>query len=516
MFSISSCRYLRLRTASKRLLRVGRGYQEQFTPAPNGYGAMSQEETTLVVRFPQGEQFYSSTWELLVLLPEGESWRVPLTRITTRIGSPGQSAHLELEGAPRLQLSWMDSRLVLWVDPKDGEVLVNGQPKQSGGLEVNDEIRWDNGRIQVLDRSQLLLATLECYSSPYLARIWSMDGEPTRIGRRGQRHNQVELDHPTISREHATIFWGARGAVIRSDTSKSVVAVEGRLVASGSEADLLDGVTLQLGELTFRFRTLKEPEARLRGPKLNVHSLGVLQVFRGQETLTEKSWRTNNVRWLLARVALDWGRPVPTDLLLELFWPDLPVASSKNNLNFSLSTLRAALRSAAHPEVDYFIRTRNTLQLHPDLLGEHDYQLFQEALMSARQSNPAAACNYWKKALQLYRGPYLEGCFMDWAQELRQRAHADVLEGGRTLLGYFQSIQDWESVVAVAPQLLQWDPCCQTSSGHLMRAQTERGNPHEAFRVYESCVQNLDRELGVGPGPEVKEAYDLALSRFPE
>ncbi|MBN9417251.1 MAG: FHA domain-containing protein [Candidatus Eremiobacteraeota bacterium] len=324
------------------------------------------------------------------------------------------------------------------------------------------------------------------------------------------------LDHPTISREHATIFWNARGAVIRCDTSKSVVAVEGRPVACGSEVDLVDGVLLQLGELTFRFRMLKEPDARLRGPKLNIHSLGVLQVLRGQETIPEKSWRTNNVRWLLARVALDWGRPVPTDLLLELFWPDLPVASSKNNLNFSLSTLRAVLRSSAHPEVDYFIRTRNTLQLHPDLLGEHDYLLLQEALMSARQLHPGAACNYWKKALQLYRGPYLDGCFMDWAQEVRQRTHADVLEGGRALLGHLHSIQDWEAIVAVAPQVLGLDACCQASSAQWMRAQIERGNPHEAFRIYETCVQNLDRELGVGPGPEVKETYDLALSRFPE
>ena len=477
---------------------------------------MSQEDTTQVVRLPEGEQFYPSTWELLVILPGGESWRVPLTRITTRVGSIGQSAHLEVDGAPRLQLTWMEGQLILWANPKDGEILVNGQPRPGGSLEVNDEVRWGDTRIQVLDRTQLLLATLECYSSPYLARIWPMDGEPTPIGRRGQRHNRVDLDHPTISREHATIFWAARGALIRCDTSKSVVAVEGRPVACGAEVDLVDGNTLQLGELTFRFRMLKEPDARLRGPKLNIHSLGVLQVFRGQETVTEKSWRTNNVRWLLARVALDWGRPVPTDLLLELFWPGMQVASSKNNLNFSLSTLRTALRSPAHPEVDYFIRTRNTLQLHPDLLGEHDYLLLQETLMSARQLNSAAACNYWRKALQLYRGPYLEGCFMDWAQELRQRAHSDVLEGGRTVLGHLQESRDWESIVAVAPQVLQLDPCCQASTAQFMQAQIERGNPHEAFRIYESCVQNLDRELGVGPGPEVKDAYDLALSRFPE
>lgn len=478
---------------------------------------MSSGETTDSFHLPPAGDYYATSWELLML--EGSSAaRLPLTRVTTTLG-PSQGRHnLERPDAPVVKLSWVENQLLFWVSTSSRDFLVNGNPRRTGVLEIHDELEWAGLRLKVVDRSQTLKATLECFSSPFLARIWPIDGESTCLGRPGRRSNQVELDHPTISREHATIFWRSQGAVIQSDTERSLLAVEGRTLSFGEQADLVDGALLQLGELTFRFRLLREPEPQLRGPRLNVRSLGNFLVCCGQTAISEKSWRTSNVRWLMARLAVDWGRPVPTDLLLELFWPDMTVHNSRNNLNYSLSTLRSALRSEEFPEVDYFLRTRNTLQLHPDLLGEHDLQLVQDALAHARQlssqSRDALAAGYTQKALQLYQGAYLEGCFQDWALTIRKRLETELMECGRALLQHYSLSQQWSSLLEAGARLLELDPCCQTCCSLCMGAQVARGCPQEAFRLYERILQNLDRELGVGPGPELKAAHSAALTQF--
>lgn len=476
-----------------------------------------KDESTEQVLYPEGEEYVSTSLELFVCEASGASWRVPLTRRSTRIAGPGHQAHLELPGSVYLKVSWMEQQLVFWSDPRGGATLVNGKPGRAGILNVGDSVSWEGYSVQVVDRAHQLRATLECVSSPFLARIWPIDEEATLIGRRGLRQNHVELEHPTISRRHATIFWQGSDARIQTDTQTSLVVVEGRNLPHPEIAPLLDGSNLQLGELTFRFRLLKELDPRLRGPRLNVYSLGVLRVERGQEPVAEKSWRTANVRWLMARLALDWGRPVSSDVLLALFWPGMPEASAKNNLNFCLSTLRSVLRSDAFPQVDYFLRSRSTIQIAPDLLGDHDYQELQETLSNARQlTSGERALVYWKRALDQYRGEYLEGCFMEWAQQVRQRLHQDVLEVGRLCLDHCLKHQDWASVVQYGPAVLRLDPCCQASSAALMRAQIERGNAHEAFRVYEACVQALERELGVPAGPELRAVHELALGRFPD
>lgn len=105
---------------------------------------------------------------------------------------------------------------------------------------------------------------------------------------------------------------------------------------------------------------------------------------------------------------------------------------------------------------------------------------------------------------------------MEWALQTRTRLQNEVLEVGRLLLRYAFDRKDWNTVADYAPQVLRIDPCCQSSAAFLMRAQVERGNPHEAFRIYEACLLNLDRELGVSAGLELKAAYELALNRFPD
>ena len=427
---------------------------------------MSGDEATVATSLSHEGDFIKSTWEV------------------THTGRDGQVSHFPVY------------RTVVTVEPVRF-TLIKGQlhfvssvalmhrraPVFEGVLQVGETLAWAGGVLTLQDRSGEVRGSLECYTEPFYSRIWTINSKVTHIGRPGKRFNEVEIDHPTVSREHAVLDW----PVLRSD---SATLVDGHPVGEGLE--LSDGALVQLGDLLFQFRLLAEP-----GPqsmRLNVNSLGSFQARLGSELITEKSWRTQAVRWMLARLALEWGRPVPVDVLLEQFWPDMPEEKSRNNLNYTISTLRQILRNSEGP--DPLLRATGSLQLRPDFLGEHDVVNLQQAL---KRENFAGA-------LDLY-ATYLPGCYLDWAEGMRTHLEQQTLQGGLRLLERSLQESDFTAVLTYGPKLLQIDPTCQQTGLAMLRAH----HPAEAVRFYERFRETLQTELGLPPIPELTAVYEQAL-----
>ena len=69
-----------------------------------------------------------------------------------------------------------------------------------------------------------------------------------------------------------------------------------------------------------------------------------------------------------------------------------------------------------------------------------------------------------------YEGPYLEGCYQDWASQARELTEMEALSAGRSLLTLYIEREEWSSIMEVAPRVLRWDNCCQVSYLALMQA----------------------------------------------
>ncbi|MEW6282095.1 MAG: response regulator, partial [Candidatus Eremiobacterota bacterium] len=102
-------------------------------------------------------------------------------------------------------------------------------------------------------------------------------------------------------------------------------------------------------------------------PVLRIFSLGPLEVYRGQDRVSDKSWRSQKGRWVFAYLAAHKGLAVSEDALVDAFWPD-DFEKGKRNLYWYSSILRACLRPEGWPDdLDYILRTAGCLQLNPDL-----------------------------------------------------------------------------------------------------------------------------------------------------
>lgn len=231
--------------------------------------------------------------------------------------------------------------------------------------------------------------------------------------------------------------------------------------------------------------------------------MGPLEVYNGDERVQEGDWKTQKVKYLFARLAVNRGLPVPEDQLIESFWPD-DVEKGKRNLYWSTSVLRKILRSP--DSVDPVIRKGGNLSLNPDIPRWHDYEELDD-LVSGQPSEPER----FRRVLELYRGPYLEGCYLDWAVEIRNRLEkqvGDILAG---LADWAHQREQHQECLEFARRLLEVDPYRQEAHLWVMQSCLALGRPEEAVRQFNSCSKVLKRDLGMEPSIKLLEFHQRAL-----
>ncbi len=206
-------------------------------------------------------------------------------------------------------------------------------------------------------------------------------------------------------------------------------------------------------------------------------------------------------RALFAFLLLHANEVVSADRLAEALWPEEIPKTAAKAIQVYVSALRKAFGSARH-----VLETRApgyVLRVAP---GELDLHLFEELLARARGEEPAPRAATLRAALSLWRdAPLADFAYDPFVQteaarleELRQlaleeRIEADLeLGGGRELIGELQAL--------VAERPLQERP-----RALLMRALYRAGRQSDALDVFREGRRLLDEELGLEPGPELRE-----------
>ncbi|GAB3138969.1 BTAD domain-containing putative transcriptional regulator [Amycolatopsis stemonae] len=216
-------------------------------------------------------------------------------------------------------------------------------------------------------------------------------------------------------------------------------------------------------------------------------------------------------RTLLALLALEAGRFVPAERLIDGMYGDHPPDGAANALQSQVSRLRVALKDLAPVE---FTAAGYRLVVEP---GEVDVLAFERLVREGRSllkdGGHARAASTLGEALALWRG----AAFTDLAGapfavvqatrlgELRAEAVDDLVEA-RLALGQA------DDVVAGLRETVAAHPLRERPRAQLVRALAAAGRPADALAAFEDARRTLADELGADPGPELAEAH-LAVLR---
>jgi DNA-binding SARP family transcriptional activator/TolB-like protein len=223
-----------------------------------------------------------------------------------------------------------------------------------------------------------------------------------------------------------------------------------------------------------------------------VRTLGGAHVEGPARPVAGRAAHPRRIALLVLLASSRSGSPT-REKLAGYLWPEYRSREARRNLNEALHQLRKELGKHA------ILSAGHELSLNPEVVAS-DVGAFEAAL----------GAGDWRRAAELYRGPFLDGFYVEdappfqqWAETERDRlarAYADALE---RLAGAAEAAGDPEEAARWWRRASAHDPCSSRVALRLMRALEAAGDRVSAIRHAEAHEAALREELDIEPDAEV-------------
>ncbi|WP_210481547.1 BTAD domain-containing putative transcriptional regulator [Naasia sp. SYSU D00948] len=224
-------------------------------------------------------------------------------------------------------------------------------------------------------------------------------------------------------------------------------------------------------------------------------------------------------RAVLAVLLLSRGRVVPTDRLVAAVWGENPPTSVSASLQAYISNLRRILRderTAASPIV------RRSPGYLLDIPDEHvDVAAFLRGADAARAAVEArdwpAAVDAARTALEFWRGGLLEDLRdEEWVKRESHRLDERRSETRENLVTGLLGCGRLAEAVVEAQRLRSAEPLRERGAWLEVIALHRDGRSADALDAYRAHARLLDEELGLEPGPALRDLHGAILRQDPD
>lgn len=291
-------------------------------------------------------------------------------------------------------------------------------------------------------------------------------------------------------------------AVSRCNEEQQRFAVEAfRGSHSSANADLLAGLNQENNA----------SEEAAPSAEMTLQTLGQFQLFYADSSTPVSGWRTSKVKYLLARLASSAGT-VTEDSLLEEFWPG-DLERARKNLQATVSYLRQTLRKAGlvgdlvervpggfclNSEIPFWCDLRELRHFH------------RQAGTCLESGDRAGALKHYRRLFQIYKGPFLEECYMEWAVQIRSEVEDLVLEASLELAREALAHGRFNEALECSRVAGKLDPCLEEATSLAMSSYIGLGRPSAAVRQFEAHKRALSLEFDSFPSIELERLHQEA------
>ncbi|MEV6236447.1 BTAD domain-containing putative transcriptional regulator [Lentzea sp. NPDC051838] len=193
---------------------------------------------------------------------------------------------------------------------------------------------------------------------------------------------------------------------------------------------------------------------------------------------------------ILAVLAVECGKIVPVDRLIDLIWGEEPPPQARKSLQVHISSLRRTGLPVEHRAAGYVLNTE------PENVDLH---LFRKLVTQAHdEADLKTKADTLRQALDLWRGtPVVFAQTLD----VQRLAAAEQWVDVELALGRHAELIDPLGVFVTEY------PLAERLRGQLMAALARAGRRADAMRVFRETRKVLVDELGVEPGEQLQQLY---------
>lgn len=242
------------------------------------------------------------------------------------------------------------------------------------------------------------------------------------------------------------------------------------------------------------------PVARI--PNLRAYAFGQGRVLRDGEPVATNQWGTAVARELFFLLMLH-PAGLRREQIIEQLWPEAPASRATSQFHSTLYRMRHALGLPPQP------RDANRYRLPPGDAIWADFLEFEREVKLAAQSelDPEQAVQHLERAVELYRGPFLEDCYGGWAEGPREKLQARYIRAVLALGRAHEDRGELEHSLQYYERALDLDNSLEEVHVQVLRCYARKGEPALAREHYNRYTEWLARELGAAPSPRLAKNY---------
>jgi len=233
--------------------------------------------------------------------------------------------------------------------------------------------------------------------------------------------------------------------------------------------------------------------------KLIVRAFGPPDVVFKGRAVNMSDWRTQSVRDLFFYF-LCMREAITKEQIGDALWPEIfdPQSLKKRFKNEIYRLRRAVGRDVIVFDEEFYLFNRA-------LDYEYDVEAFDTYLRRARKSRDAEEQIQWyQKAVDLVRGPYLSDVGADWVTVERARLADAYMIALQELAQRYLNINRLEKSISICQLGLGLDRCNEILYQISMRAYAVLGDRAAIARLYEACKSALASDLSLSPSSETE------------
>ena len=244
---------------------------------------------------------------------------------------------------------------------------------------------------------------------------------------------------------------------------------------------------------------------------ISVECLGNFRVCARGEEMSQDRWVSAKARDLLAYFVTFRGERIPAERVLDAIWGEK--GSSRTAFHTALSRLRNALRKGDEALRFIFVET-----------GEYwldsarfriDADEFNNAILKARSStNAQSAARWYERAVDLYKGEYLQNLYYEWVFAERRSLAQTYLNALQELVAYYASGPDPRPALRYFEKALLVDNLNEELYCHAMRVYAALGDRINIINLYNRLKELLKTELDSEPLPRTTNLYREVLENI--
>lgn len=233
-----------------------------------------------------------------------------------------------------------------------------------------------------------------------------------------------------------------------------------------------------------------------------IEMLGGLRLVQPSHTTIR--FQTRKTGLLLAYLAFYSNRIHSREELVEQLWPEADPDAGRANLRVALVSLRRQLEPPGTPSGYVLIADRSNIHLSPEAFIT-DIAEFEAALQAAeRQEAASERERLLARAIELYHGDLLPGCYDEWVLLERHRLSGAFAGALRQLVILCEAEGHSDCAIQYAHQALSADPYQEEIYHYLIRLYMATGQPVVALHQYHELERMLDQQFGQSPSPAIR------------